>query len=287
MKNEAMISHFNEKVLHRLNGFDDMSEVNAQFNKFSEAIRSSLQDFTVYSQSRKPKKNPWITNRLKNLSKKRDFLYKALAKRKDAASLERFKTFKRKFEKELRNAKRNFYRKKFYQNIGDSRQTFRTLNEVLGNKARNKSTMSRILVSGSEILCPKEIAESMNNYFINIGVQVSSAIPDTGARVRAKSNDSSMYLFPVTAAEVHRLILNLKSKSSSGFDGIPNNVVKVLDSKIVQCFTTIINNSFSSGVFPDLMKLSKVVPLFKGGNTLDPSCYRPISLLSSLSKIPE
>ena len=49
----------------------------------------------------------------------------------------------------------------------------------------------------------------------------------------------------------------------------------------------IINESFQSGIFPDKMKLAKVIPLFKKGCSVTASNYRPISLLSVFSKITE
>ena len=41
------------------------------------------------------------------------------------------------------------------------------------------------------------------------------------------------------------------------------------------------------GVFPDSYKIAEVIPLFKGGDKEDRSCYRPISLLPTISKILE
>ena len=45
------------------------------------------------------------------------------------------------------------------------------------------------------------------------------------------------------------------------------------------------NQSFQCGIFPDKLKIAKVISLFKKGNPELPSNYRPISLLSIFSKI--
>ena len=47
----------------------------------------------------------------------------------------------------------------------------------------------------------------------------------------------------------------------------------------------LINTSFDSGVFPDFCKTAKVIPIFKKGDPLNCTNYRPISLLSIFSKI--
>ena len=48
-----------------------------------------------------------------------------------------------------------------------------------------------------------------------------------------------------------------------------------------------INKSFALGQFPTLMKLAKVIPIFKAGIVTDVNNYRPISLLPIFSKILE
>ena len=49
----------------------------------------------------------------------------------------------------------------------------------------------------------------------------------------------------------------------------------------------IINSSFSTGVFPDALKIAKVIPIHKGGSTNEINNYRPISILSIFDKIIE
>ena len=48
---------------------------------------------------------------------------------------------------------------------------------------------------------------------------------------------------------------------------------------------TLINKSIISGTFPSQLKYAKVFPVFKGGSKSDPSNYRPISILPTISKI--
>ena len=45
------------------------------------------------------------------------------------------------------------------------------------------------------------------------------------------------------------------------------------------------NQSFQSGIFPDKLKIAKVISIFKKGNPELPSKYRPISLLPIFSKL--
>ncbi len=64
-------------------------------------------------------------------------------------------------------------------------------------------------------------------------------------------------------------------------------LVKQLIPYLVIPLEHIFNTSLQAGVFPDGMKIARVIPLFKNGNINDFTNYRPISLLSEFSKILE
>ena len=77
----------------------------------------------------------------------------------------------------------------------------------------------------------------------------------------------------------------LKNKGSNGHDGINNKIIKLSLPVISVRFCSLFNQCVKSGYFPQGLKVAKVIPLFKGGLKDSLENYRPISLLSSLSKI--
>ena len=64
-------------------------------------------------------------------------------------------------------------------------------------------------------------------------------------------------------------------------------MLKLLKNDISSQLADIFNISFSTGVFPTILKVAKVVPVYKKDSKLDFSNYRPISLLSNIEKILE
>ena len=64
-------------------------------------------------------------------------------------------------------------------------------------------------------------------------------------------------------------------------------LIKSIKFDILDSLTLIINQSLMSGVFPDKLKLAKVIPLYKKGDSTITDNYRPISLLPTLSKVLE
>ena len=85
--------------------------------------------------------------------------------------------------------------------------------------------------------------------------------------------------------EVADLINSLKDGKSSGPNSLPTSILKLVRNTISNPLCKILNNSFVTGTFPDIFKLAKVIPVFKKGSKLKCSNYRPISLLSNISKL--
>jgi hypothetical protein len=79
------------------------------------------------------------------------------------------------------------------------------------------------------------------------------------------------------------LINNLNTNTSS--IGTPVRFIKLARNNISEALAEVINLSLAQGVVPDIIKISKVIPVYKGGESFDPVNYRPISILSSFSQI--
>ena len=88
----------------------------------------------------------------------------------------------------------------------------------------------------------------------------------------------------MTGKEIYEITKNLKWKKSFGYDEVPSWIVK-LSIPFISSLIFIINKMLSSGVFPAHLKFSHISPIFKKGNKTEISAYRPVSLLTSFSKI--
>ena len=84
--------------------------------------------------------------------------------------------------------------------------------------------------------------------------------------------------------DVKNTILSLKN-SSPGYDEFPAFIAKQCIDNYVVPLTYVINMSLMEGIFPSELKLAKVVPIFKSGESDKVPNYRPISVLSFFSKI--
>ena len=92
---------------------------------------------------------------------------------------------------------------------------------------------------------------------------------------------------PTTPEEIPDLMQTLSSNNSTGPNSMPTSILKEIKNEISTPLSAIINNSFKNGISPNLLKSSKVIPVFKNGSSVSCNNYRPISLFSTIDKIIE
>ena len=92
-------------------------------------------------------------------------------------------------------------------------------------------------------------------------------------------------LSQIHSADVLKELQNLDPYQSAGLDNLEPFFLKLSVEIVATPITSLFNLSFVSSEIPKDWKAAAVIPLFKGGDTLDPNCYRPISILPCLSKV--
>ena len=81
--------------------------------------------------------------------------------------------------------------------------------------------------------------------------------------------------------------MNVNPTKSTGLDDIPARFIKDGAIVLTTPITHIVNLSITSGVVPNDMKMARIKPLYKKNSPLDVGNYRPVSILSIVSKILE
>ena len=98
---------------------------------------------------------------------------------------------------------------------------------------------------------------------------------------------NSFFCSVTTSTEVSTVIQSLDAKKAQDVYKFPIRIIKDLQNQLSVPLAHIINESFSKGVFPEKLKLAKVIPLFKGGDRCETKNYRPMSILPIFDKIIE
>ena len=136
------------------------------------------------------------------------------------------------------------------------------------------------------VLTPKEIA--FNDFFVNVGPNTEKNVPINPITKPNKylinENQFDFVISNISTEEVLNIINQLESKST-GPQSIPVKLLKLIPDLIIIPLCKIITSSFSSGAFPESLKISKVIPIHKDGSTQTVNNYRPISLFQYLTKL--
>ena len=241
-------------------------------------------------------KSPWMTSGMLKSINSKDKLYTKLVKTpKDTPDYEiikiNFKTYKNIIRRSIKEAKRLYYQNTFNRYSNDLRKTWQTINQALNKKSKTASFPSEFeLENGTVVKDQKAIANEFNKYFISIGEATNNS-----SNSNYTTNDYKTYMKnrpnctlqfnEITIDQTKQLIDSLKPKTSTGIDNLSNQLIKTIKDIIAEPLTIIINQMLNTGIFPDVLKISKVIPLFKKDDKSKFSNYRPISLLTSISKI--
>ena len=238
----------------------------------------------------KGNKSPWFDVNLKQLLHKKDKLYKRYIIRKDEASKNTYHKYRNFYFRCVNDKKKNYFTKKFYSLRQDIKKTWNCINYLLGRSANSRTNLITLEHAGQVITDNKQAANIFNDYFSSIPSKLVQKLPQTTASFRqylTSSNPSSLFLYPTSPQEIKSIIGNIKPKFSAGWDEMPSVILKYLPDMAVQCLCYIFNLSLSQGKFISFFKRAKIIPLYKRGDPKLVSNYRPISLLSSFSKILE
>ena len=100
-----------------------------------------------------------------------------------------------------------------------------------------------------------------------------------------KRTHTSFKLKQITHKQVYNLLVSLPNGNANGIDMIPNKMLKVSAHVILSSLIDISNCCASMNIFPDDLKVAKVLPIFKAGAKDDPGNYRPIFILSSVARV--
>ena len=142
-------------------------------------------------------------------------------------------------------------------------------------------------------ICDNQLAmaEHFNNFFCTIGKRLAGKMENTSSQsvTRYLTNrvSFSIVLEPVDEREIISTINSLPMKKSVGGNNISVTFIKLVVNLIAPFLIKVINASFELGMFPNILKIAKVIPIYKSGDKQIINNYRPISLLSSFSKIYE
>ena len=169
--------------------------------------------------------------------------------------------------------------------------TFKTwggIHEIINISKKGSNSINCIQIGKKKCHQPIEIANEIIRYFTSVVKQVKEKL------IKPK-HQYSKYLknlygnsFFITPANNEEVLSEIKSLQNENLQGLPVfllSFIKLFQTSLNKPVALTANLSFSAGIFPANLKTAKVMPIFRENNHTSCSNYRPISLLSDISKL--
>ena len=272
-------------------------DVNISFDKLHTELCALLDHFVPFQTHEINYKNlrreKWITPGILNsINTSKKNYRKMLANKHDLKLSKNYNEYAKLLKRTLRYAKKSYYVEKCNLYKSNTKKLWATIHEICGRHNDKSSMIDYLTIDGVKTYEATKISNQFAKYFSTVGKKFANKLPNPVTPVseyisQIPCNSKSLMLHPCTEIEIDKLINLLPNKTSCGVDEINNILLKKIGKAILPALCSLFNKSMETGVFPESMKLAEVVPLYKGGERSLETNYRPISLLTTLSKILE
>ena len=270
--------------------FDDVNEKLATWKLIFNDVSNC--HIPIVKKTVKPKcLSPWINKEIMHLILLRD-QFKSRAKSYILTRL-MYKNLRNQVVKKIANAKAAHMRNEIMENMNNPKKLWKILKQVAPTKPR-PTNFSFIKVNGQQISNPVGISNAFNEHFTNTqqtNISVTDCIDLNEQDARLvnfiKSHISEATVFhipPITTQQVIEDLKSIPNNKATGLDGIGIKPLKLALNAIAPSITHICNSSIASGIFPNNFKQAKLTPVYKKDSVHDRNNYRPISILTIISK---
>ena len=273
--------------------YEENNDANTAYDAFYEKFKQYYEkNLPVVEKIHKDinSRKPWITKGIMKSIHKKNLLFKRHIQNPNNISFfNKFKKYRNRLNSVIRLSRKKYFSQRLNEVTGNVKQTWEVLNSILGKKGESVYPKD-LTYENDHSTDPKEIVNILNRYFVEIGPKLSRSIPQSTSFPQENlfpRNKHSFFFKPIDSSVIINIVRNLKCSKACGHDGLNSYVLKKIIHFIVDPLCHIFNLSLSSSIFPQPLKLAKVIPVFKKGDSNQCNNYRPISILPCISKILE
>jgi hypothetical protein len=254
--------------------------VNERARIINEKLKDSVNGLLFKKMINTETDNKWYSRELKDLKKLMNECRKEIGKSTD---IETYRSIRNKYKNKVRSESRNAVRNDIEENKDNPVELWKKLKKLIACK-ENKSTHVKF---GNDYIYEKEeICERFNEYFISSIESINKSVPsEDESGVIINSNTDQFTFKTVERKDIDKIITVMKKKS--GIENVNISVFRDAFDVIGDVFTNMVNDILTTGTFPDIYKVSTVVPIEKVKGTIKCEEFRPINMLLLEEKIIE
>ena len=209
---------------------------------------------------------PYITEELRSEIRLKHRLQKKYNKYPITYGTE-YRNLRNHLNKKLDKAKFEYFRQKVNFSKSNVKNSWNVVSEVLG-RSNKKTTISELTHNGSSVTDPVEICNLLNSYFSSIGPKLDEEFINSNSYMNYLGDPlpSSFKFSSLSLDQLFFTICSLKN-SAPGFDDIPMAVYKENFDILGGVILHVCNESLRQGIFPEQLKVGKVMPVLKSGDS--------------------
>ena len=284
-------------------GTTDCDDPNAHFSAFQTQLLQACNKHAPLKQ-RTIKRNqlPYMNKELRSAMYKRNSLRNKYFKYRNNDNWEAYRKQRNNVTSIRRNSMKNYFRNKCTES---NKEFWKVIKPFMTDK---KSYTSNVisLKEGDKIYSdPSDVCSIFNDFFATLANDIGTKNKNCTIEIAniestfehfkdhpsisvitnmcQKTNPFSFH--EVTPMYVEQKIKKLNSKKAPGPDTIPAKLLKIVCQEVSQDMSDIINLCIRRGIFPDDMKLADITPIYKKLDALCKDNYRPVNVISVLSKL--
>ena len=235
---------------------------------------------------------PWITTGILKSISDRDRTHKQFLKEKDnekkSQLFQSYKIKRNMIKTLIRQSRRDYYIHLFDENRSDTKKTWEGIRNIVNISKKSRVVPAELNYKNITKTGKQGMSQLFNEFFVGIGNSVEEKIPKGNkhfSEFLGPSSSNTIFIKPIDDDEVLCMILRLNSSKACGPNSIPGNIFKNHNASLIEPLKQVINMSFLQGSFPTLLKSAVVCPIYKKNDKNKCENYRPISLLSNISKL--
>ena len=290
---ESNLQLFSSKLSELSWNIYNCEDINIIYTNFMRIFMRLYDEcFPIKSASKKTcNRKQWITRELLKLCQKRSKLYKKYLHKPTNVNEKKYKQYRNFVSSKLRQAKKDFFYKRFIDVKSNSKSTWNLINMLLKKNIKKSVNIDTICIGNKQLTNTVDITNAFNNFFVNIGEKLlenqAGICHNSFNSYLTNPNNHTAFFKPITVSEILKIVNDMKNETSAGIDSVNIKVVKRVICFISEPLCIIFNQSLSSGRVPDDLKIARITPIHKKGRTDDINNYRPVSVLNIFSKILE
>ena len=255
------------------------NDVNESLSNWTDMFLSAVDLHIPICKARNVNDHPWLDHKLLKLLKHKNILRTIASNSDRLEDYIRFSQMHR-ATKTMIKQKKKLYALKLKDSIRENPKRFWSYVKTITNQNRSPCFLRK---GQRFVSVPKDMADLFNGY-----LQSVFNLPDDNANPSVSptciNTENLLSNIHLTASEVENALNSIDPSKASGPDKIPGRLLNEIAPQIVCTLCRLFNLSLSLGMFPDRWKLADVTPVFKNDDPSLVNNYRPIFLLSLLSK---